>query len=146
MDQTSSTRPTIWYWIVSGLALLWMMFGVLAWVMDFMTDKATAEGFTEAQRQLYAARPGWIFVLYAIAIFSGLAGTIGLLMRKSWARTCFAISLAAVFLQFGYIFVVMDAVRLLGPAQALPFPIVIFAIGCFLLWFSHKSRQQGILD
>jgi hypothetical protein len=37
----------------------------------------------------------------------------------------------------------MDAVRLLGPAAALPFPIVIFGIGVALLLLSIRSRKEG---
>jgi hypothetical protein len=98
---------------------------------------------TEAQRQLYESRPQWLFLVYAVAIFSGLVGATGLLLRKAWATTAFAISLAAVIVQFGYTFLAMDAVRLLGAGAALPFPIVIFAIGAFLLWFSLRARKIG---
>src|SRR5688572_32056515 len=62
------------YWVVSILALVWMLFGVLAWVMDLMTDDAAMAGMSEARRQLYVSRPQWLFGVYAVAIFSGLAG------------------------------------------------------------------------
>ncbi len=130
------------YWIVSSLALVWMLFGVLAWVMDLMTDETALVNLSETQRQLYLSRPQWLFVVYAIAIFSGLAGAIGLLMRRAWATPAFAVSLVAVIVQFGYTFLVMDAVRLLGAAAALPFPLVICAIGIFLLWFSIHARRR----
>jgi cell division protein FtsW (lipid II flippase) len=86
MNSTSAAaKPPTWYWVVSGLAVLWMLFGVMAWGMDLMTDEATVAELSKAQRQLYAARPQWLFVVYGVAIFSGLGGAIGLLMRKSWA-------------------------------------------------------------
>jgi hypothetical protein len=137
------TKPPVWYWVVSGLALLWMLFGVVALVADFMTDEAALAQMSEAQQQLYAARPQWLFVVYAIAIFSGLAGAIGLLMGKAWAIPAFAISLAAVVIQFGYTFLVMDAIHVLGAAAALSFPIVIFVIGVALLWFAMRSQKAG---
>jgi hypothetical protein len=120
-----------------------MLFGLVALSADFMTDEATLAQMSEAQQQLYASRPQWLFAVYAIAIFSGLAGAIGLLMRKAWAIHAFAISLAAVVIQFGYTFLVMDAIRLLGAAAALSFPIVIFVIGVALLWFATRSRKSG---
>ena len=129
------------YWIVSILALVWMLFGVMAWVMDLMTDEAALAELSEAQRQLYTSRPSWLFGVYAVAIFSGLAGAAGLLVRKPWAITAFGLSLVAIIVQFGYTFLVMDAYRLLG-ATALPFPLVIFAIGVSLLWFSVWSRKR----
>jgi hypothetical protein len=142
---TAMTTPPRWYWVVSWLALVWMLFGVVAWTMDLMTDEATVAGFTDAQRQLYAARPGWLFLVYAVAIFGGLAGTAGLLLRRSWSVAALAVSLAAVVVQFGYTLTVMRAIELLGAAAALPFPIVIAVIGALLLWLAIESRRRGWL-
>jgi hypothetical protein len=140
---TASAKPPAWFWIVSGIGLLWMLFGVAAWVADFAMDESALAQMSEAQQQLYRARPQWVFGVYAVAIFSGLAGVIGLLLRKAWSTLALAVSLAAVVVQFGYTFLVMDAVRLLGAGAALPFPILIFAIGLGLLWFSMYARKSG---
>jgi hypothetical protein len=149
MDTTIDAAPVktaTSYWIISSLALVWMLIGVMAWTADLMTDEAAVAKMSEVQQQLFAARPQWLFIVYAIAIFSGLIGAIGLLMRKGWTTMAFAVSLAAVVVQFGYTFIGLDAVRLLGPATALPFPIVIFAIGVFLLWYSMKAKWDGRLQ
>jgi len=140
-----TNRPPRWYWVVAILATLWMLFGVVAWCMDLMMDPATIAQMPEAQQQLYQSRPQWLFVVYGVAIFSGLLGAIGLLLRKRWATSLFLLSLLAVVVQFGYTFVAMHAVELLGAAQALPFPIVIFVIGVALWWFSGKAGKRGWL-
>jgi hypothetical protein len=146
MNSTSSaSKPPTWYWVVSGVAALWMLFGVAAWAMDLMTDETGLAQLSEAQRQLYAARPQWLFAVYGVATFSGLIGAIGLLLRKSWAPMLFALSLAAIVVQFGYTFIGMHAVEVLGPAAAIPFPLVIFLIGIALWWFSLRSRKLGWL-
>jgi hypothetical protein len=144
--QTFENKPTRGYWIVAGLALVWMLMGVFAWVVDLMTDEAALAQMSEAQRQVYESRPQWLFVVYAVAVFSGLAGAIGLLMRKAWATTAFVVSLLAVVVQFGYTFLVMDTVRLLGAGAALPMPLVILAIGAFLLWYSTDAKRAGRLS
>jgi hypothetical protein len=144
-SQSATAKPPTWYWVIAGIALVWMLIGVLSWVMDLMTDEAALSQMSEAQQQLYRSRPSWIFGVYAVAIFSGLAGAIGLLMRKGWAVSAFALSLIAIILQFGYTFLVMDAIRLLGAAAAVIFPLVIFAIGAVLLWFSlHAKKSRWI--
>jgi hypothetical protein len=143
--QASTIKPPTWYWVVSVLALIWMLFGVFAWTMDFLMDEAALAQMTDAQRQLYSVRPQWLFIVYAIAIFSGLVGAIGLVMRKAWAIPAFSISLIAIVIQFGYTLFGMDAIRLLGAAAALPFPIVIFAIGAALLWFAMRAKKSGWL-
>ena len=136
-------RPSVWYWAIAWFALLWMAFGVLAWCMDLAMDQASLDALPEAQRTLYAARPGWIFIVYAVAVFAGLAGAVGLLLRKSWTVTALALSLAAAAIQFGTTVLVMDATRLLGPAQALPLPLMILGIGAFLLWFAWNAKMRG---
>lgn len=143
---TSNTNPPKWYWISSVIALIWMLFGVIAWVADLMMDEATLAQMSAAQQQLYANRPQWLFIVYAIAIFTGLLGAIGLLMRKRWSVTAFGVSLAAIIVQFGYTLTAMKAIELLGPAAALPFPIVIFTIGLLLLGLSIKAKNAGWLS
>ena len=141
--ETSTPKLPTWYWVVSALALIWMLFGVFAWLMDFMMDESALAQMTEAQRQLYASRPQWVFVVYGIAIFSGLIGAIGLLMRRGWAVPALAVSLVAVIVQFGYTFIGMDAIRILGAGAALPFPLFILAIGALLLWFAVRAKRMG---
>jgi hypothetical protein len=139
----ASTTPPKWYWIVSVLALVWMIIGVFAWTMDLLMDQAALEAMPEDQRQLYMARPQWLLVVYAIAIFSGLFGAIGLLLRRAWAKWMFVVSLVAIVLQFGYTFMVMNAIELIGAAAAVPFPLVIFTIGALLLWMSIQAKKFG---
>lgn len=131
-----------WYWVVAVLAVVWMLFGVTAWVMDLRMDESARAQMSEAQQQLYATRPQWLFVVYAIAIFTGLVGAIGLVVRKAWAIAALLISLVAIVVQFGYTFFGLDAVQLLGAGQALPFPLVILSIGALLLWFSVRAKQR----
>jgi hypothetical protein len=143
MPEGPATAPPLWFWIISGLALTWMLFGIFAFVMDLTTDAAAVEGLTEAERQLYAARPGWLFIVYGIAIFSGLGGVIGLLLRRAWAFSLLALSLVAVTIQFSYLLFGMRAIEVLGAAASLPFPMVIFAIGALLLWLALRARKRG---
>jgi len=136
-------RAPWWYWAVAVLALLWMLLGVFAWIMDLRMTPEQLATLDPGQQQLYAARPQWVFVVYAIAVFSGLAGAIGLLLRKRWATTYFLVSLVAVVIQFGYTLFVMDAIGVLGAGMALPFPLVIVAFAVFLLWFARYARRHG---
>jgi hypothetical protein len=135
--------PPRWFTIVAALAVVWMFVGVATWIMDLVTDEATVAGLSEGQRQLYAMRPQWLFVVYGIAAFSGLAGAILLLMRRASAVPVFAVSLAAIVVQFGYTFAAMDAIGILGAARAVPFPLTIFAIGAALLWLSTHATRHG---
>lgn len=142
--QTVTSEPVPrWYWIVAILALLWTLIGVLSFIMDPLTGEETLARMEPAQRELFEGRPVWLFVVYGVAVFSGLAGAIGLLLRRSWAILAFAVSLVFVVVQFVYVLFVMDAIGRIGAAEAALFPIVILVIGSSLLWFSLLARGRG---
>ncbi|MDQ2069073.1 hypothetical protein [Natronospira bacteriovora] len=140
---TEATQPPRWYWIVSGLALVWMLFGLLSLIMDPMTSEEALAEMSEAQRELFEARPAWLFAVYALAILSGLGGTVALLLRKAWALPLFTVSLVAVVAQFVYVLFILDAIGRIGAAEALPFPLVIFTVGALLLWLSVHANRRG---
>jgi hypothetical protein len=142
---SSATAVPRWYWVAAGLALVWMLIGVLSLVMDIMTDAAALAAMPEGQRQLYESRPQWVFGVYAVATISGLLGATGLVMRRRWAVTLLAVSLASVVVQFGYTFLVMDAIGKIGAAMALPLPIVIVVAGVLSLWLAKTAAQRGWL-
>jgi hypothetical protein len=141
----TTNRPPVWFWVVAVLTLLWMLIGVMALVMDWMADAAAVAQMSAAQQALRAERPQWLFAVYAVATLGGLGGAIGLLLRRRWAVTLLALSLAAVVVQFGYVLLVMDAIRLLGAASAITFPLVIATLGVLFLWFALVARRRGWL-
>ncbi len=146
MNATPADKPPTWYWIISGILFVWMLFGIMAFAMDLMTDEAAVAQFTEAQRQLYASRPSWLLAVYALATGSGLVGALGLLLRKAWARPALIVSFVTVCVQMGYTLFVLDAITLLGAAAAVPFPLVICLIGAFAVWFATMAGKRGIVS
>ncbi len=143
MPLSFARRPPIGYWFVAGLALVWMLYGLYMLYLDPAISEASRARMSDAQLRFADARPGWFIGLYAVAILSGLLGAIGLLLRKGWSVPLFGLSLLAVIVQFGYLYLVLDAIGVLGAAEAIPFPLVIFAIGVALLWFSTYARRRG---
>ncbi len=143
MNSSTGARPPTWYWVASWLAVLWMLSGTAAFVMDLMTDEAALAQMTAAQRELYEARPQWLVAVYALAIGSGLAGAIGLVLRKAWAVPALTVSLAAVVIQFGYMVFGLQAIERVGAAQALAFPVFIFVAGALVLALAMKARKPG---
>lgn len=135
--------PPWWYWAAAIIALLWTGLGVFAWSTDLTVDPTRLAELPDGQRQLYENRPSWLIIVYGVAVFSAFLGAVGLLLRKRWVTTLFLLSLVAVVVQFGYVLLAMDAIALLGPAQALSFPIMIFLFGVFLLWFARYARRHG---
>ncbi|HEY8508145.1 MAG TPA: hypothetical protein VIL32_07310 [Steroidobacteraceae bacterium] len=144
MEALTQVRPPRWFRAVCWLALVWMIIGVVALVMDLTTDPgAMREQMTEAQIEIYANRPSWLMLVYGIAVFAGLAGAIALVLREAWAVPALTVSLVAIVIQFGYLIFGMQMVQRLGAAASLPFPLIIFCIGALLLWLAMHARGQG---
>jgi hypothetical protein len=141
----AAVRPPRWYWVASWLALLWMLSGAAAFVMDALTDEAALAQMTAAQRELYEARPQWLFAVYALAIVSGLAGAVALLLRKGWAVSALAVSLGAVVIQFGYTVFGLRAIERVGASQALALPVVVFLAGTVVLITALNAKKSGWL-
>ena len=90
-----SVAPPRSYWIISGLALVWNLIGLAAYVSQVtMTDEALRL-LPDAQREFMAATPAWATAAFAVATTAGVLGSLLLLLRNSWAVPLFLVSLGA---------------------------------------------------
>ncbi len=142
MTKANQGSVPIWYWAIAGIALIWNALGVMAYVMQVtMSDEAMA-ALPLSQQDLYSALPSIYIAAFAIAVFAGLLGSLGLALRKSWATLVFAISLIAIVLQQIYMFFLSNTFEVLGDgAKIMPHMILVF--GIFLVWFAWFSRRKG---
>lgn len=137
-------KPATWFWIVAALALAWNLMGVGAYIADVtMTEQALA-ALPEAERNLRESTPGFVTGAYAIAVFAGLGAAIALLLRRKLSIVLFAVSLAAVAVQMGYVFLVMNAAAVLG-SESMTFPGIVILLGAFQLWVALAAKQSGWL-
>ena len=142
MVTTSSVRPA-WFPVVASLLLLWNLFGIAMFFLQYtMTPDALAR-LPEEQRLLFEAMPAWLWVVYAVAVLSGAIGALMLLLRKRAAVPLFWGSLIAVLVQFGYTLLPGRAVEVLGPAQALPMPLTIIAVAALQVWLARRALARG---
>jgi hypothetical protein len=145
MNASPATRVPAYFWVVSVLALLWSLIGVSSYLVQvYGGGPAMQAEMTDAQRTLEASMPAWVTGAFAIAVFAGLLGSIGLLIRKKWARMLLVVSLVAAVIQFGWVFFMSEAVALLG-SQAAILPIVVLVVGAGLIWFADRSERNGWL-
>lgn len=100
---------------------------------------------TDAQRQVYEATPGWLNIAFAVAVFAGVLGALGMLLKKKWAATMFLLSLIALLVQMIGAYVATPAWSAYGPV-GLVMPAVLLAIALFLLWYTNKAQARGWLS
>lgn len=126
-----TTKPPVWFWVVSVLALLWNLMGVIAYLtMAFATDEMIANMTPEQQEAFAIDYPAWVTGAFALAVFCGFLGCIALLIRKKWAYGLLVISAVAAIAQHIYIFTNVDV-----PDYVMPIMVVVV---CILLIFFAK--------
>ena len=137
------TKPTPLYWLISIIALLWNCMGVAAYLgQAYMSDEALK--MLPEENQLYFSNvPAWVTAAFAIAVFGGFLGSIGLIIRKKWANFLFVISFLALVAQHVYNFFIQNYVEMTGSQMILP--IVTFIVALFLIYFSKQNSEQGVL-
>jgi hypothetical protein len=146
MTTAATPRVPKWYWIVAGLTTVWMLIGLASFVMDVAMHESLTAGMSEAQLEVLARRPGWIVVLYGIATVTGVAGAVGLLLRRRWCVPLFALSFVAALVQFAYTLVgPMQGIALLGAAVALPLPLAVLVWGAAAWWLGTHATQRAWL-
>lgn len=134
---TISKHPTLRYWVIAVLALIWNSLGVLAYLGQAYMSDDTLSSLPESTQLYYSNLPAWVTAAFAIAVFGGLFGAIGLLWRKKWAYFLFVISLVAVVLKQVYDLFIQDYNEITG--EGLILPVLVLAIAVYLVFFSNKE-------
>jgi hypothetical protein len=130
------------FWIISGVALVWNLLGVAAFVAHMtMTEQALMK-LPEAQRMFYEAIPAWADGAFAVAVFGGALGSLLLLLRKSWAVPVFVVSLAGILVQLYHAFVMADGIKIFGTG-GLVMPATTLIIAVLLVWYSRSAIAKA---
>ncbi len=145
MSETHTSKPPVWFWIVSGLALVWNLLGVWAYITLVTRSDADIAKLPEAEQAILAVQPAWVTGVFALAVFAGALGCGALLLRKKLALALFAASLIGVIAQQVYFFILTDIGKSLGSA-ALVMPISIVVVALALLWFAQKSATKNWIN
>ncbi len=139
-----SARPKS-FWVIAIAALLWNLLGVAIFFLQVSATPETLAAMPAEQRQIYEATPVWLNIAFAVAVFGGVLGALGLLLKKRWAVTFFLISLLALLVQVVGAYAVTPMWQVHGPAS-LVMPVLLVAIALLLWVYSRKATIRGWLD
>ncbi|MBS7456976.1 hypothetical protein [Coralloluteibacterium stylophorae] len=126
---------------VGVLALLWNLLGLVMLALQLSMSPAALAALPPEQREVYAATPGWVELAFAVAVLGGLAGSLGLLLRRRWALAGFAVSLAGLVVQIGGAYAMTPAWTAYGPA-GLIMPAVLLVVAALLLGYARRVRAR----
>lgn len=133
-----------WFNLVVSLALIWNLLGVVNFIMQVTLSPEAIAALPSAEQDLINATPVWSILAFALGVFGGSLGCIGLLMRKSKSMQVLLVSLIAVVAQMGYWLFFTTAVEVYGPSTyGMPFVVIIIALLLFLL--SRNGTKKGYL-
>ena len=142
--KNSIKKPIISFWIISIIAFLWNVMGILEYLNTvYMTEEALAL-LPNNEQNFYTNTPASVTAAFAIAVFAGTLGCVTLLLRKKLAISLLTLSMIAVFVQFGYVLFIQNYMEFNGAKIIMPVLIILVAI--FLVWYSKKANKDGLIS
>lgn len=137
-----SDRPK-WYMPAAVAAFLWNCMGCVAYLADVSLKPADIAKMTPDQQAMYAARPSWFVAAYAIAVWGGALGSLGLILRKRWATPFLLASVLGLLVQdAGLLSYMKGAVG----AAVLGLQGAVLVIGVLLVLLARRASREGWLS
>ena len=121
-----------WFPLVAWLALAWNLYGAA----HYLGHVGMLGGaFAEPQP---GPMPSWATGAFALGVFSGVLGALGLLLRQRWAVLVLWVSLFTLIADWGWVFFASGAgVQAIG--------IVVIGVAAALVWLAHRALARGWL-
>ena len=136
--------PTRSFWIVASLLLVWALIGDAAYLSQVTADLTELAKTDPIAARAFAAVPIWVWSAYAVAVWVATAAAVALLLRRKLAVTLYALSLAAVLVQFSWTFFVDTVIAEKGVGAAF-LPVTIIVLAVFSLWYTRRKASEGVL-
>lgn len=143
MENQETTIPK-WHLALAIFFLLWNLMGVGSFFQHTFITEEDIAALPIAEQALYGSYPFWTTIAFAVAVFGGMIGSIGLIMKKKWSKSAFIISLAAIIPQMIHNLFFTKAREVYGPGTEV-MPILIIVFGIFLVWFSSLGIKKNWL-
>lgn len=130
-----------WFRAVAVVAVLWNLFGVVMYLSSVGVFGDPTAKLSDAERAAAAAIPGWITGAFAAGTFTGLAGSLGLLLRKAWALPVLVVSLVALLILESWSVFLSGNAEMFG--LAVPISVTVGAV--LLVWVAvHASGRRWL--
>ena len=136
-------NPPAWFWVAAVLALLFECLGCFFYLAEVRLTPEQIAMMPLDQAAMLSARPAWYYAAFGVAVWVGLAGTVGLLLRRAWAVPALFVSLAAVIVQFSSVLIVPEMRNISSDALLGPIVVTLTCYGIYML--ARLARRRGWL-
>jgi hypothetical protein len=137
-------KTPVHLWIVGVIALLWNAMGAFDYLATQLELEAYMSQMTEEQLAYFYDFPAWATSFWAIAVWSALAGSIGLLLRKKWSVWAFSVAIVGLFVTSIYNFGMSNGAEIMG-SGAVVFSVIIWIVSILLLLYAWLQAKRGVL-
>jgi hypothetical protein len=142
MTNLTKQKPPLWFWIVSGFALIWNALGVNQYLHQaYKTDYFKSLYPDPKIMDIVLNTPSWVMAAYATAVIFGALGSLLLLLRKKWAHLFLFISLLGIMTQMVHTLFMSGALEIYGPG-AIIMPVFVLIVGISLLLLSRTAVSK----
>ncbi len=138
MSSATEVTPK-WFLFVAWLALVWNVLGVAAFFSQMNMDPSA---LPRPQQLFYEGIPLWATVAFCIAVFGGAIGSLGLVLKRSWALPLLGLSLVGIVVQMSYSFLIGNGLEVFE-TSALVLPLLTLAIGIALVFLAVLARNRA---
>ena len=140
-ENTLSPTPK-WFSIVAILALVWNLFGVVAYIGRVTMGPEAFAALPEDQQAYLESTPAWATAAFAFAVWGGAIGALLLALKKAWAYPVLIVSLIGVLVQMVHSFFIANSMEVYGPG-GVAMPIMVLAVGFYLVWLARSAKSKG---
>jgi hypothetical protein len=134
-------KPSSLFYVISSVALVWNLMGVFNYLGQVLMTDEVLKSLPKDQQLIYQDVPSWVTAAFAVAVFFGTLGAIFLLLKKKVSSTFFILSFLGIFVQMTYGLLITENTDSYGPL-GLVMPLMIIAIGGYLIWYSKKAAEN----
>lgn len=133
-----------WFSPVAVVALLWNLLGCAGWIADMRATPEQVAAMAPDMIKLHAALPPWLPTATGVAVLGGVAGCLGLLLRKRWAPKLLWLSLLGVIAQDIALFVIAGGASLADPLTK-GLQGVVLVVSILLVLLARRAERAGWL-
>ena len=142
----SATRTPWHLWVVGIVTLLWNGFGANDYTQTQLRnmDYLNSMGYPQAGIDYLDQFPAWAEAGWALGVWGAVMGSVLLLLRSRFAVWSFVISLIGIALTTVYE-AGADMPAELAEMQPGWFPILLWSLAIFQLWYAWSMKKKGVL-
>ena len=145
MNELIGAKAPGWFRLAALLGLAWNAIGVFMYLRKVGLFGDPMAGMGEAERALAASIPAWVTGAFAVAVFSGLIGALGLVLLKRWSNPLLLVSVMAIVAQQVWILGMSNALDV-HRNEALMMGGLILVIAALLVWLGRVATTRGWLS